>query len=175
MKIRDSVLSSLFIYSTRSQHQPLRYFQSNKNGLNDRRLANYSVAYEETQSNRVSDFRDIVCSLFVSIEIGMSCIMLASDLHFILQKKTHTHTHKTKQQQQKTRIHIISLTLYWPVLTKIWCMDMSTDIWLLTFQKHITVTTVLLGFYLYTMYLPIFLNLRGELQRPSQEFWGTVE
>ena len=27
-------------------------------------LANYSVAYEETQSNRVSEFRDIVCSLF---------------------------------------------------------------------------------------------------------------
>ena len=28
------------------------------------RLANYSVAYEETQLNRVSDFRDLVCSLF---------------------------------------------------------------------------------------------------------------
>ena len=27
-------------------------------------LANYSVAFEETQSNRVSDFRDFVCSLF---------------------------------------------------------------------------------------------------------------
>ena len=27
-------------------------------------LANYSVAYEETQSNRVYDFRDFVCSLF---------------------------------------------------------------------------------------------------------------
>ena len=27
-------------------------------------LANYSVAYEETQSNRASDFRDCVCSLF---------------------------------------------------------------------------------------------------------------
>ena len=27
-------------------------------------FANYSVAYEETQSNRVSDFRDFVCSLF---------------------------------------------------------------------------------------------------------------
>ena len=27
-------------------------------------LANYSVAYEETQSNRVSDFRDFVWSLF---------------------------------------------------------------------------------------------------------------
>ena len=27
-------------------------------------LANYSVAYGETQSNRVSDFRDFVCSLF---------------------------------------------------------------------------------------------------------------
>ena len=27
-------------------------------------LANYSFAYEETQSNRVSDFYDIVCSLF---------------------------------------------------------------------------------------------------------------
>ena len=27
-------------------------------------LANYSVAYEETQSNRVTDFRDFVCSLF---------------------------------------------------------------------------------------------------------------
>ena len=26
-------------------------------------LANYSVAYEETQSNQVSDFRDFVCSL----------------------------------------------------------------------------------------------------------------
>ena len=26
--------------------------------------ANYSVAYEETQPNRVSDFRDFVCSLF---------------------------------------------------------------------------------------------------------------
>ena len=30
-----------------------------------RSLANYiCVAYEETQSNRVSDFRDFVCSLF---------------------------------------------------------------------------------------------------------------
>ena len=27
-------------------------------------LANYSVAYEEIQSNQVSDFRDFVCSLF---------------------------------------------------------------------------------------------------------------
>ena len=27
-------------------------------------LANYSVAHEETQSNRVSDFRDFDCSLF---------------------------------------------------------------------------------------------------------------
>ena len=27
-------------------------------------LANSSVVYEETQSNRVSDFRDFVCSLF---------------------------------------------------------------------------------------------------------------
>ena len=27
-------------------------------------LANYSVACEETQSNRVSDFGDFVCSLF---------------------------------------------------------------------------------------------------------------
>ena len=27
-------------------------------------LANYSVVGEETQSNRVSDFRDFVCSLF---------------------------------------------------------------------------------------------------------------
>ena len=27
-------------------------------------LANYKVAHEETQSNRVSDFRDFVCSLF---------------------------------------------------------------------------------------------------------------
>ena len=27
-------------------------------------LANYSVAYEETKSNRVSDFRDFVSSLF---------------------------------------------------------------------------------------------------------------
>ena len=27
-------------------------------------LANYSDAYEETQSNRVSDLRDFVCSLF---------------------------------------------------------------------------------------------------------------
>ena len=27
-------------------------------------LANYSVAYEETYSNQVSDFRDFVCSLF---------------------------------------------------------------------------------------------------------------
>ena len=26
-------------------------------------LANYSVAYEETRSNRVSDFRNFVCSL----------------------------------------------------------------------------------------------------------------
>ena len=25
-------------------------------------FANYSVAYEETQSNRVSDFREFVCS-----------------------------------------------------------------------------------------------------------------
>ena len=27
-------------------------------------LVNYSVAYEETQSNQVSEFRDFVCSLF---------------------------------------------------------------------------------------------------------------
>ena len=27
-------------------------------------LANYSFAYVKTQSNRVSDFRDFVCSLF---------------------------------------------------------------------------------------------------------------
>ena len=27
-------------------------------------LATYSVPYEETQSNRVTDFRDFVCSLF---------------------------------------------------------------------------------------------------------------
>ena len=27
-------------------------------------LANYSFAYEETQSNRVSDFHNVVCSLF---------------------------------------------------------------------------------------------------------------
>ena len=27
-------------------------------------LANYSVAYEATQSNRVPDFRNFVCSLF---------------------------------------------------------------------------------------------------------------
>ena len=27
-------------------------------------LANYNVAYEETQSNRVSDFHDFMCSLF---------------------------------------------------------------------------------------------------------------
>ena len=27
-------------------------------------LANYNVTYEETQSNRVSDFRDFVCCLF---------------------------------------------------------------------------------------------------------------
>ena len=27
-------------------------------------LANYTVAYEVTQSNRVSDFRDFVCSMF---------------------------------------------------------------------------------------------------------------
>ena len=29
-------------------------------------LTNYSVAYEEIQSNRFSDFRDFVCSFFVS-------------------------------------------------------------------------------------------------------------
>ena len=28
---------------------------------------NYSVAYEETQSNRVSDFRDFVCSMFPKV------------------------------------------------------------------------------------------------------------
>ena len=27
-------------------------------------LVNYSIAYEKTQSNRVFDFRDFVCSLF---------------------------------------------------------------------------------------------------------------
>ena len=27
-------------------------------------LANYSFAYEETQPNRVSDFHNVVCSLF---------------------------------------------------------------------------------------------------------------
>ena len=27
-------------------------------------FTNYSVAYEETQSNRVSNFHDFVCSLF---------------------------------------------------------------------------------------------------------------
>ena len=28
-------------------------------------LANYSVVYEETQSNRVSDFRDFLCVFFL--------------------------------------------------------------------------------------------------------------
>ena len=37
-------------------------------------LANYSVAYEETQSNRVSDFRDFLCSLFPKA--------ILSDFHF---------------------------------------------------------------------------------------------
>ena len=34
-------------------------------------LANYSVAYEETQSNRLSDFRDFVCSLFFTFILGL--------------------------------------------------------------------------------------------------------
>ena len=36
-------------------------------------LANYSVAYEETQSNRVSDFRDFVCSSLFPKAILFDC------------------------------------------------------------------------------------------------------
>ena len=35
--------------------------------------ANYSVAYEETLSNRVSDFRDFVCSLFPKALFFVGC------------------------------------------------------------------------------------------------------
>ena len=41
------------------------YFENEipfKSALGEYALANYSVAAEETQSNRVSDFRDFVCS-----------------------------------------------------------------------------------------------------------------
>ena len=43
------------------------YFENGipfKSALGEYALANYSVAAEETQSNRVSDFRDFVCSSF---------------------------------------------------------------------------------------------------------------
>ena len=41
-------------------------------------LANYSVAYEETQSNRVSDFRDFVYSLFpkaILLNFNFNCFL----------------------------------------------------------------------------------------------------
>ena len=36
---------------------------------------NYRVAYEETQSNRVSDFHDFVCSLFRKRESLLRCCL----------------------------------------------------------------------------------------------------
>ena len=39
-------------------------------------LANYSVVYEETQSNRASDFRDFVCSLFPKAILFYFCLTL---------------------------------------------------------------------------------------------------
>ena len=49
-------------------------------------LANYSVADEETQSNRVSDFRDFVCSLFPKatlFDLFLSFLRL-SEIHVFL-------------------------------------------------------------------------------------------
>ena len=43
---------------------PLKPVQGGGEGGGVCSLANYSVAYEEFQSNRVSDFPDFVCSLF---------------------------------------------------------------------------------------------------------------
>ena len=46
-------------------------------------LANYSVAYEETQSNRVSDFRNFVCSLLpkaVLFDVYLPVIVLNFDI-----------------------------------------------------------------------------------------------
>ena len=43
--------------------------------------ANYSVAYKETQSNRISDFRDFVCSLFPkAILFNFYCSCLSSNM-----------------------------------------------------------------------------------------------
>ena len=52
-------------------------------------LANYSITYEETQSNRVSDFRDFVCSLFLKAILfdfyfllgGGECSFLLKSIH----------------------------------------------------------------------------------------------
>ena len=45
-------------------------------------LANYSVAYEETQSNRVSDFRDSVCSLFPKAILFLHLLSFAVNANF---------------------------------------------------------------------------------------------
>ena len=44
-------------------------------------LAIYSVAYEETQSNRISDFRDFVCSLFSKAILFDFCIRRAMGMY----------------------------------------------------------------------------------------------
>ena len=60
-------------------------------------LTNYSVAYEEIQSNRVSDFRDFVCSFFPKAilftfitQCGQHSI--STDLVWVMQLQNHSQT-----------------------------------------------------------------------------------
>ena len=62
---RDMTVRVLKRRKTEQNKQTYIYFIPLKPGLGGVcSLAKYSVACEETQSNRVSDFRDLVCSLF---------------------------------------------------------------------------------------------------------------
>ena len=47
-------------------------------------IANYSVAYEETQSNQVSDFRDFVCSLFPKAKGNLFLLLFYSTVAFVV-------------------------------------------------------------------------------------------
>ena len=51
-------------------------------------LANYSVAYEETQSNRVSDFRDFVCSLFPKQSFLLFILLHCTPLYLVCRVAT---------------------------------------------------------------------------------------
>ena len=71
-------------------------------------IANYDVAYEETQSNRVSDFCDFVCSLFPKAILfyfyfNLKCLQSPSKPEFYLrlhykkkvrEKSSECHNHK---------------------------------------------------------------------------------